>query len=60
MGEWTPCSPYSWRTPTRVVMYDARGHGESIRCPADVSREAAVRDAVTVTDELGLNGPTAP
>ncbi|WP_189784098.1 alpha/beta fold hydrolase [Streptomyces capitiformicae] len=41
-------------------MYDARGHGESTRRPADMSREAAVRDAVTVIHELGLKEETTP
>lgn len=37
-----------------MVRYDARGHGASTRTPADMTRAAAVRDAVTVLQELSL------
>lgn len=56
MSEWDALLPALLANAHRVVMYDARGHGESTRRPADMSREAAVRDAVTVIRELGLKG----
>jgi pimeloyl-ACP methyl ester carboxylesterase len=52
-GEWAQTA--SWLTARcRVVAYDARGHGHSVRSPADVSREAHVADAAFVLEELGL------
>ena len=38
----------------RVVVFDARGHGQSERMPADVSRAAHVADAVFVIEQLEL------
>ncbi|WP_353962320.1 alpha/beta fold hydrolase [Streptomyces sp. NBC_00847] len=37
-----------------VVRYDARGHSESTRRPADVSRAACVRDALALIEEPSL------
>lgn len=51
-GEWTDTA--AWLTAScRVVAPDARGHGDSERAPADVSRAAHVADAAHVIDELG-------
>lgn len=51
-GEWTETA--GWLTAhCRVVALDARGHGDSERAPADVSRAAHVADAAHVIDELG-------
>jgi pimeloyl-ACP methyl ester carboxylesterase len=53
--EWAQTA--SWLTRDhRVVTPDARGHGQSERDPADVSRGAVVADAAFVVTELGL-GP---
>jgi pimeloyl-ACP methyl ester carboxylesterase len=40
----------------RVVTFDARGHGQSSRCPDDVGRDALVADAAFVLGALRL-GP---
>ncbi|WP_286253086.1 alpha/beta fold hydrolase [Streptomyces graminofaciens] len=52
MGEWDDLLPALVADGHRVVMYDARGHGASTRTPADMTRAACVRDAVTVIREL--------
>lgn len=39
-------------TGNRVVLVDSRGHGNSTRRPADVSRDAHVADAVRVLEEI--------
>ncbi|MDT0572865.1 alpha/beta hydrolase [Streptomyces sp. DSM 3412] len=57
MGEWDDLLPPLLADGHRVVMYDGRGHGASTRRPADMSRAACVRDAVTVISELGLALP---
>lgn len=54
MGEWDDLLPLLLADGHRVVTYDARGHGASTRRPADMSRAACVRDAVTVIEELAL------
>ncbi|GGZ22569.1 alpha/beta fold hydrolase [Streptomyces poonensis] len=54
MGEWDDVTPLLLADGHRVVTYDARGHGASTRRPADMTRAAAVRDALTVIGELGL------
>lgn len=54
MGEWDELLPPLLAEGHRVVTYDARGHGASTGRPADMSRAACVRDAVTVIRELGL------
>lgn len=43
-------------TGRKVVLIDQRGHGSSIRVPADTSRQAFVADAVHVieTERLGV------
>jgi pimeloyl-ACP methyl ester carboxylesterase len=52
-GEWaSTASDLSGHA--RVVAFDARGHGESERFPADVSRAAHVADAGFVIDALEL------
>ncbi|MEE1762455.1 alpha/beta fold hydrolase [Streptomyces sp. SP18BB07] len=56
-GEWDDLVPRLLADGHRVVTYDARGHGASTRRPADMSRAACVRDAVTVIRELGLVHP---
>ncbi|WP_143674623.1 alpha/beta fold hydrolase, partial [Streptomyces caniscabiei] len=56
-GEWDDLVPRLLADGHRVVTYDARGHGASTRRPADMSRAACVRDAVTVIRELGLAHP---
>ncbi|WP_328223185.1 alpha/beta fold hydrolase [Streptomyces sp. NBC_00310] len=57
MGEWDDLLPPLLADGHRVVTYDGRGHGASTRRPADMSRAACVRDAVTVIRELGLALP---
>ncbi|MEV6383764.1 alpha/beta hydrolase [Streptomyces sp. NPDC051773] len=59
-GEWDDIVPRLLADGHRVVTYDARGHGASTRRPADMSRAACVRDAVTVIRELGLVHPGQP
>ncbi|PZS34565.1 MAG: hypothetical protein DLM58_05520 [Pseudonocardiales bacterium] len=52
-GEWSGTA--RWLTQrSRVVAFDARGHGGSERLPADVSRTAHVNDAVCVIKALEL------
>jgi pimeloyl-ACP methyl ester carboxylesterase len=52
-GEWTETA--SWLTGrARVVALDARGHGNSERCPADVSRAAHLADAVFAVERLDI------
>ncbi len=41
----------------RVIAPDQRGHGHSVRRPADVSRAAYVADVVRVVEELAGGGP---
>ncbi|MFE7840128.1 alpha/beta fold hydrolase [Streptomyces sp. NPDC057474] len=53
MGEWDGLLPPLLADGHRLVTYDARGHGASTRRPADMSRAACVRDAVTVIQSLG-------
>ncbi|WP_319059163.1 alpha/beta fold hydrolase, partial [Streptomyces europaeiscabiei] len=55
LGEWDELLPPLLAQGHRVVTYDARGHGASTGCPADMSRAACVRDTVTVIRELGLD-----
>ncbi|WP_406126438.1 alpha/beta hydrolase [Streptomyces canus] len=56
LGEWDDLARRleSGQSGHRVVSYDARGHGESSRRPASVSRAAHVEDAVTLLRELDL------
>jgi pimeloyl-ACP methyl ester carboxylesterase len=54
LGEWDDLTTRLLADGHRVVRYDARGHGASTRTPADMTRAAAVRDAVTVLTELSL------
>lgn len=54
-GEWARTARWL-TTRCRVVALDARGHGDSERRPADVSRAAHVADAAFVVERLGL-GP---
>jgi pimeloyl-ACP methyl ester carboxylesterase len=55
-GEWAETA--GWLTErSRVVAFDARGHGASERLPPDVSRAAHAADAVFVIERLSL-GPT--
>ncbi|HVW46393.1 MAG TPA: alpha/beta hydrolase [Solirubrobacterales bacterium] len=56
-GEWSATASWLARDH-RVVAFDARGHGESERLPADVSRAAHVADAVAAIERLEL-GPCA-
>jgi pimeloyl-ACP methyl ester carboxylesterase len=42
-----------------VIAPDQRGHGHSVRRPADLSREAYVADVVKVIETLGGGGPVA-
>ncbi|MFF3332260.1 alpha/beta fold hydrolase [Streptomyces sp. NPDC002888] len=56
MAEWDALIPRLLADGHRVVAYDARGHGESTRVPDDMTRAAAVRDAVTLIDALSLRG----
>ncbi|GAB3605018.1 alpha/beta hydrolase [Conyzicola nivalis] len=44
--------------PRRVVLVDLRGHGDSTRAPADVSRDAFVNDVVKVIESLS-DGPVS-
>jgi pimeloyl-ACP methyl ester carboxylesterase len=54
-GEWADTA--RWLTARcRVVALDARGHGDSERAPADVSRAAHVADAAWAIERLDL-GP---
>jgi len=54
-GEWTETA--GWLTQrSRVVVFDARGHGRSEHLPLDVSRAAHVADTVFVVEQLRL-GP---
>ncbi|MFI6035647.1 alpha/beta fold hydrolase [Streptomyces sp. NPDC051315] len=55
LGEWNDLTARLRSDGHRVVRYDARGHGASTRAPADMTRAAAVRDAVTVMEELSLS-----
>jgi pimeloyl-ACP methyl ester carboxylesterase len=51
--EWSESA--AWLTErSRVVALDARGHGDSERRPADVSRSAHVADAALAVEWLGL------
>jgi pimeloyl-ACP methyl ester carboxylesterase len=43
----------------RVIAFDQRGHGQSSCRPADLSREAFVRDVVAVIDRLGSGEPVS-
>jgi pimeloyl-ACP methyl ester carboxylesterase len=43
----------------RVIAPDQRGHGHSIRRPADLSRAAYVADVVRVIEDLAGGGPVA-
>lgn len=43
----------------RVIAPDQRGHGHSVRRPAEVSRAAYVADVVRVVEELAGGGPVA-
>ncbi|MFI6442038.1 alpha/beta fold hydrolase [Streptomyces sp. NPDC050759] len=54
LGEWDDLAGRLEASGHRVVSYDARGHGESTRRPASVSRAAHVEDAVTLLRELDL------
>lgn len=54
VGEWDHLTARLLAAGRRVVRYDARGHGESTLRPQDVSRAAAVQDAVTLIDHLSL------
>jgi pimeloyl-ACP methyl ester carboxylesterase len=54
LGEWDDLAVRLLADGHRVVRYDARGHGASTRTPADMTRAAAVRDAVTVLEALSL------
>ncbi|UUU22444.1 alpha/beta fold hydrolase [Streptomyces sp. DSM 40750] len=60
LGEWDDLLPLLLADGHRVVTYDARGHGASTRRPADMTRAACVRDAVTVIQTLGLAAPGQP
>ena len=54
LGEWDDLAGRLRSAGHRVVAYDARGHGESTRRPASVSRAAHVEDAVTLLRDLDL------
>ncbi|MEU3838938.1 alpha/beta hydrolase [Streptomyces sp. NPDC028635] len=54
LGEWDDLTARLLSDGHRVIRYDARGHGASTRTPADMTRAAAVADAVTLTDHLSL------
>ncbi|MDX3571626.1 alpha/beta hydrolase [Streptomyces sp. ID05-47C] len=54
LGEWDDLTARLLTDGHRVVRYDARGHGDSTRTPADVTRRAAVRDAVNLLTHLSL------
>jgi pimeloyl-ACP methyl ester carboxylesterase len=51
--EWSESAAWFTRR-ARVVGLDARGHGDSERRPADVSRSAHVADAAFAVERLGL------
>ncbi|MEU1917437.1 alpha/beta fold hydrolase [Streptomyces massasporeus] len=53
-GEWDTLAAQLSADGNRVVTYDARGHGASTRVPPTATREAHVRDAVTLIEELDL------
>ncbi|MFF4830736.1 alpha/beta fold hydrolase [Streptomyces sp. NPDC001315] len=55
MAEWDDLTTRLLADGHRVVRYDARGHGESTRRPRDMTRAAAVQDAVTLIDHLSLS-----
>lgn len=59
-GEWDGLVAPLVADGHRVVTYDARGHGASTRRPADMTREACVRDAVTVIQGLGPAAAPGP
>nr|WSZ16890.1 alpha/beta hydrolase [Streptomyces canus] len=54
LGEWDDLAGRLESSGRRVVSYDARGHGESTRRPASVTRAAHVEDAATLLRELDL------
>ncbi|MFD5267677.1 alpha/beta fold hydrolase [Streptomyces sp. NPDC058335] len=54
LGEWDDLTARLLADGHRVVRYDARGHGDSTRTPADMTRRAAVRDAVSLLTHLSL------
>jgi pimeloyl-ACP methyl ester carboxylesterase len=54
-GEWADTAGWLSKR-ARVVALDARGHGNSERFPADVSRAAHLADAAFAVERLGL-GP---
>ncbi|MEU5597288.1 alpha/beta hydrolase [Streptomyces sp. NPDC020298] len=54
MGEWDDLAARLLADGHRVVTYDARGHGDSTRTPPDMTRAAAVADAVTLINHLRL------
>ncbi|MFM9496611.1 alpha/beta fold hydrolase [Streptomyces galilaeus] len=54
LGEWDDLTARLLADGHRVVRYDARGHGDSTRTPADLTRRAAVRDAVGLLTHLSL------
>ncbi|WP_257033434.1 alpha/beta fold hydrolase [Streptomyces sp. Ag109_G2-15] len=54
MYEWDDLTSRLLRAGRRVVRYDARGHGDSTRRPADMTRAAAVRDAAALLDHLNI------
>ena len=56
-AEWT-ATVDAFAAGHRVVAFDQRGHGRSTTRPADVSREAYVRDVAVVADRLGLTDLT--
>ncbi|MPY63776.1 alpha/beta fold hydrolase [Streptomyces spongiae] len=54
VGEWDTLLPPLLADGHRIVTYDARGHGSSTREPKDMTRAAAVQDALTVIHALDL------
>ncbi|MFH8799322.1 alpha/beta fold hydrolase [Streptomyces sp. NPDC017936] len=54
LGEWDDLTARLLADGHRVVRHDARGHGASTRTPADMTRAAAVRDAVALLTHLSL------
>ncbi|MEU6549722.1 alpha/beta hydrolase [Streptomyces sp. NPDC046915] len=54
MAEWDDLTARLLADGHRVVTYDARGHGDSTRTPPDMTRAAAVADAVTLINHLHL------
>lgn len=54
MAEWDDLVPRLLADGHRVALYDARGHGESTRRPATVTRAAHVEDAATLIRDLSL------